>query len=274
MKHSDRNKVTFSNPKVQRVLAALQIGENRITRQELLSLSNKDILYQLKNSNYIRELQKDLFIGTTKLHKHVLKTDGKHFSSSCSEEHALAVRNSLSLLPSSVLTRKAYETSYDIEKKTERRFKTDPDCRARLEQLKQNQRMALDEVEQKHRAFNSTSASGRYAENLRYQREREEHLSTLGYLNSDRPYLTPDYQVRLTDAERLEYIANLTEYKNSFAPHEKAYAVCVDAIEKLSALQGEVTLSVEVIRNTYGNRELIMHHHFETIFDVPQIMLM
>ena len=85
---SNRNRVNFSNPKVQNVLAFMELGENRISRQELLDIGTKDILYALKNSGYIKETQKGLFIGTPKLHKHVLHTDGKHFASSCSEEHA------------------------------------------------------------------------------------------------------------------------------------------------------------------------------------------
>jgi len=271
---SNRNRVNFSNPKVQQILAFLELGENRISRQELLDIGTKDILYQLKNSGYIKEAQKNTFVATKKLKQHVLHTDGKHFASSCSEEHAQAIRNSLFLLPPSVLARKDFKTSYDLEKQFDRRFKTDPGCPERLAQLKQNCRASLDEVERKHKAFNSKSESGRFAENIRYQQERDRLLSSLGYLNSDRPYLTPDYQVHLTDSERIEYIASLTAYKNNFAPHEKAHTLCVDAIDKLSAMQGSVTLSVELVRDTYGNRELELHRNYEVISNVPQIMLM
>ena len=47
-KTTDRSKVNFQNPKTKLVIASLQLGENSITKGEILEMANKDIYYKLK----------------------------------------------------------------------------------------------------------------------------------------------------------------------------------------------------------------------------------
>ena len=43
---SKRNRVNFQNKKVQSVISYLQIAENRISKEEILHIANKDRFYQ------------------------------------------------------------------------------------------------------------------------------------------------------------------------------------------------------------------------------------
>lgn len=116
-KQSERYKVNFSNERTKTAVAYMQLGESRITREELYSLCGKDIFYSLKNSGYIKERERGTFIPTQKLKNHVARMDGKHFSSSRSSEHSTLLRNSLDLVPKQALIENRFQSAYDIEKR-------------------------------------------------------------------------------------------------------------------------------------------------------------
>ena len=275
-KKKDRNKVNWNNPKIQSVVSYLQLGENRITKTEIMNLANKDIFYQFKNSGYIKESSKGLFIGTNKLHNHVKKQDGTHFSSSASQEHSQKLRDSLSLLPQSVLERKSFKTSYDIESQFNRTVLKSQEYKETLNIMKQNTRSCLATLESSfEKALQRCNSDyERYNLKLSYLKEKEMYQSQLSYL-SDKPYLIPDYQVSLTEAERAEYIQNLEAYRDTLSEHSKAYDIYTESIEKLKSLPaGAITLSCEVITNCYGNREMFLHEQFELFSGTPQIFLM
>lgn len=272
----DRNKVNWNNPKTQTVVSYIQLGENRISKAEVMSLANKDIFYQLKNTGYIKETSKGLFIGTDKLHNHVKKQDGTHFSSSASQEHSQKLRDSLSLLPQSVLERKSFKTSYDIERQFNRTVLKSQEYKETLNMMKQNTRSCFATLESSfEKALQRCNSDyERYNLKLSYLKEREMYQSQLRYL-SDKPYLIPDYQVSLTESERTEYIQNLEAYRDTLSEHSKAYDFYIESIDKLKKLPaGAITLSCEVITNCYGNREVFLHEQFELFSGTPQIFLM
>ncbi len=276
-KTKDRNKVNFSNPKTQMVISYLQIGENRITREEILQLAGKDIFYQLKKSGYIKEQDKGHFQGTKKLHTHVSKTEGKHFASSGSRDHALSVRKTLSLLPQGVLEKKHFASSFDVEKRFNKRVLNSPYYKEQLNQMQDTLKRELATLEATHSRFqnNSTNEGERYSEWISYQKHRANIFSELSYLQED-PYLIPDYQITLNEGEMSAYIQNLMDYRDFLTEGTKEHQIYTESIEKLQGLsfQGEITLSVEVVTDAYGNRELIKHRNFERFSNSPQIFLM
>lgn len=276
-KTKHRNKVNFSNPKTQMVISYLQLGENRITREEILKLAGKDILYQLKNSGYIREQDKGHFQGTKKLHTLISKTDGKHFASSGSRDHASGVRKTLSLLPTGVLEKKHFASSYDVEKMFNKKVLTSPAYKETLHHMKDSLKRELATLEARHHTYqkNTIGEADRYSEWVFYQKQRAGIFSELSYLEED-PYLIPDYQIRLSRDEMSLYIQNLTDYRDLLTEGTKEHQIYTESIDRLKSLsvEGEITLSVEVITDSYGNRELSKHRNFERFSNTPQIFLM
>ena len=116
-KQSERYKVNFNNERTKAAVAYMQLGESRITREELYAICGKDIFYSLLKSNYIKERERGTFIPTQKLKNHVTKMDGKHFSSSGSSEHSTLLRSSLNLVPRQALIENRFQSAYDIEKR-------------------------------------------------------------------------------------------------------------------------------------------------------------
>lgn len=116
-KSSERYKVNFNNERTKAAVAYMQLGESRITREELYSLCGKDIFYSLKHNGYIRERERGTFTPTQKLKNHVTRMTGKHFSSSGSSEHSTLLRSSLDLVPRQALIENRFQSAYDIEKR-------------------------------------------------------------------------------------------------------------------------------------------------------------
>lgn len=261
---SKRNRVNFQNKKVQSVISYLQIAENRISKEEILQIANKDIFYQLKNSGFIKETSKGNFQGTAKLHKEVKLSSGKQFSASASLEHSSAIRNSLKYIPPSVLDRKAFNTSHDIEKQFNR-FKQSQKYKDTYTQLWQKKTKTLETLKQNEGTIPK----------IDYINATESITSTIEQFEQGKPYLIPDYEITLTREELITYINNLEEAQSSYDDSTHQYQYLSDALDKLKSLDvtSEVTISIEIITDSYANREIEMHRTYEQLTNSPQIML-
>ena len=258
------------------VVNYLQLGENRLSKSEIMRLANKDIYYQLKHSGYITETEKGQIKGTPKLHNHISKLDNTHFANSGSKRHSQELRDSLSLLPKSVLERRSFKTSYDIEKDFNKKILKAQEYKETLYQMKQSKQAELETLQRNYQSSiqNCNSDSERYELKLSYQKEKERYEAQLSYL-SQKPYLTPDYQVSMTEQEREDYIDNLRAYRDCLEEDSKAYHYYSESISKLEALPtGSITINIEIITNSYQNRELELHRNFELFSNTPQIFLM
>lgn len=271
---SDRNRVNFSNPKVKLVSSYLILGENRLTKSEILSLANKDIFYQMKNSGFLKEKENGAFAGTKKFQDYIKQSEGKRLSSSSSSLHSQSVRNTLSFVPREILLRGSYKSSPDIEKQFKRTEKT-PSFREKTTILKRNLEAELANADAERNRPCSTEEEHLRKE-LQYSARKEAILSRMDWLN-ERTALTPDYQMTLTHDELQQYINKLADYRDTLSDGCKAYEVYNAAIEKLKNIppsDSSITLNVEVITNSYGERELALHRNFEFLDGNPQIFLM
>ena len=59
-----RSKTNFQNPKVQAVIRIMELSENRISRETFLEIGTKDIFYQMKSENYIKETDAGYYKAT------------------------------------------------------------------------------------------------------------------------------------------------------------------------------------------------------------------
>lgn len=277
MAKTKRNKLNLAtNKKAQAVVSHICLGEGRITRTEIMELSNKDILYSLKNEGYIKETSKGVYAATKKLRTYVTNTDGFRFASSGSEAHAKALRESLSLLPQSVIASKNYKTSTDVELSFKRNVCSKPVYQERLQKMISQKREDLSQIEERYHKGNiSKDAVSRYSNRIDYMNHRDKTLSSLRLLESDKPYLVPDYQVTLNQEELSRYIDNLTEKRDSFSSDSRNYEFYTQSIQTLSSLvgQGDVVIQIEVVTSHYGSREIELHKNFERLTDTPLIFV-
>lgn len=279
-KVTKRDKVNWSNPKTMSVAGYLQLGENRITKAEILELANKDIFYQLKNSGYIKETTKGSFIGTSKLHNYIKEHEGGLFSSSSSAEHSHAIRKSLSFVPKSAMEQRHFQSASDIEKRFNRTVKNSPLYKEELASLKNDYSRELVALEQEHKTFLASphNSSAAWNERTFYDAKKESIYQKLHILE-EKPYLVPDYQLTLNREELSAYISNLENHAKDLPDQSKAsqhYCNSVNKLKELSCSMSSdvITFNVEIVTDTYGNREMQMHENFELFSDTPQIYLM
>lgn len=274
-KNTDRNKVNFKNKKTMILIANLQLAENTLSKNDVLQIANKDIYYKLKNSGYIKE-SNGRVKATPKLQNYIKKLDNSSFSYSCSRDHAKRIRNSLSLLPESVLVNRAFTSGVDVEKKYKRFSKTQTH-KTRLEQMKQGYKSRLSSLNKEHVIFSKTkhNEQERYTHNLNYQRQREKIISSLNRLERE-ICLTPDYQVTFTRTELDSYIDNLEHYREELNENSRQYSLYTQSIEQLRGLefQDTISISIELVTTHYHTKELELHKNHSILTNTPQIFLM
>lgn len=274
-KNTDRNKVNFKNKKTQLVISYLQLAENNMSKNDVLQIANKDIYYKLKNSGYIKE-SNGRVKATPKLQNYIKKLDNSSFSYSCSRDHAKRIRNSLSLLPESVLVNRAFSSGVDVEKKYKNFCKTQT-YKTRLEQMKQEYKSRLSSLNKEHMIYLKTNHNEqeRYAHNLSYQRQHEKIISSLNRLERE-VCLTPDYQVTFTRTELDSYIDNLEHYREKLNENSRQYSLYTQSIEQLMGLefQDTISINIELVTTHYHTKELELHKNHSILTNIPQIFLM
>ena len=268
-----RYEVNFKSDRVKKIISHLELAENRMSKQQFDCLGTKDVYYQLLHSGYIKR-EGDLIMGTPKLHKYVKHHYSTSFSSSCSKEHSQGISKVLNFVPDSTLLRRSYSTSTDIEKSFKRYMKKEQG-QAKMDAMKYQLKTDLTNIDKAHLLYRQSSHSDAEAfnETLHYKKERERCLSHLE-LFKDTPYLIPDMQLRFTEDEYHSFCDELREYTNLLSGQEREiYDNALYTLENLEVPSGGITINLEIITNTYMEREFYRHMVFEQLSGTPQIYL-
>lgn len=273
-KTKDRYTVNFNSEKTKSIITTLMIAENRITKDEIISIGNKDIYYKLSKSGYITESSKGIYKGTQRLKNYIKQKDNKSFSSSGSASHSQAVRNTLKFVPSSVLSRKSFNTGTDIEKDFKKIQRTEQ-YKHNLEKLENSLKEERYQIEKAYQEALQYAKDeiDRYMSKMQYLQDRDRVSARQSWLEQEP--LTPDYQLTFREDEFHQYLENLKSYRDSLDEDSKAYSIYSQSIEKLENLtvNGEITINIEVITDSYQNREIFLHQVYEQTTNQSQIFL-
>ena len=235
------------------------------------------MLYSLKHSGYIKETSPSVYTATKKLKTHLQKTEGIHIGTSGSKEHALAVRNSLQLIPKEALLQHRFKTSEDIIKEFKHKNLRSVSYNKALHSLISEKKEQLEYLKNSHLAYMPKSECDRYEELIKYKKDKETIQSQISILESDKPYLTPDYQITFTSEQFNRYIDNYTEYIQGIPRNTNAYELCMESLKTMYSLQSqgleEITINIEQITNKYGNREIQMHKNYSVLTGQNQIFI-
>ena len=251
------------------VVRYMQLSENRLSRQDLLTIGNKDILYQLKNGGYIKESAGGIFQGTSKLHNYMKKQDGSSFSKSNSPEHSAKIRNSAKLLPKQVISKGRFLTGTDLQQQYQK-IKRQKEYQEALRQERESLKGRINELASLHKEFQRSEETRaeklQEAFNYRSAKEALERSMTLLKENQFSP---PDYAVELTKQEGESYLDSLTRYRDSIEEYSRDYSLYTEAMEKLSYLitqsDGSFTVGIELITNSYGSLDMEKHYLYEQL---------
>jgi hypothetical protein len=266
---TEARQINFNNPKTMNTIRYLQLSENRLSRQDLLTIGNKDILYQLKNGGYIKESAGGIFQGTSKLHTHMKKLDGSSFSKSNSPEHSAKILNSAKLLPKQVISEGRFQTGTDLQQQYQK-MKHHKEYQEALKQEREALQGRINGLSSLHREFQRSEENRaeklQEAFNYRSAKEALERSMTLLKENQFSP---PDYAVELTKSEGEDYLDSLSRYRDSLEEHSRDYSLYTEAVEKLSCIisqsEGSFTVGIEIITNSYGSLDMEKHSLYEQL---------
>lgn len=261
--------INFNNPKTMNIIRYMQLSENRLSRQNLLTIGNKDILYQLKNGGYIKESPSGIFQGTSKLHTYMKRLDGSTFSKSNSPEHSAKILNSARLLPKQVISDGRFQTGTDLQiryQKTKKQKEYKEGLRKEREALQRR----LNELTFLHRDFQRSEkpTADKLQETFNFRSAKEALERSMSLLKENQ-FSPPDYSVELTKPESEAYLENLSIYRDNLDKHSKEYSLYTEAIEKLSCIitqsDGSFTVGIEIITNSYGSLDMEKHFLYERL---------
>ena len=259
--------INFNNPKTMNCIRYMQLSENRLSRQDLLSLGNKDIFYQLKNGGYIKESTGGIFQGTSKLHNYMKKQDGSTFSKSNSPEHSAKILNSAKLLPKQVISEGRFQTGTDLQYEYQK-IKHQKEYQEALRQEREALKGRMNELCSLHREFQRSEEvrAEKLQEAFNYRSAKEALERSMALLKENQ-FSPPDYAIELSKAEGEAYLDNLTRYRDSLEEHSKDYSLYSEAVEKLSCLitqsEGSFTVGIEIVTNSYGSLDMEKHYLYE-----------
>lgn len=240
-----------------------------MSRQDLLAIGNKDILYQLKNSGYIKESTDGIFQGTRKLHNQMNKLDGSTFSKSNSPEHSAKILNSAKLLPKQVISEGRFQTGTDLQQQYQK-TKHQKEYQEALRQEREALRGRMNELTSLHREFQRSeeARAEKLQEAFNYCSAKESLERSMTLLKENQ-FSPPDYSVELSQPEGEAYLDSLTKYRDTLEEYSKDYSLYNEAIEKLSCLitqsDGSFTVGIELVTNSYGSLDMEKHFLYEQL---------
>ena len=278
-KSNDRYKVNFNNQKTIQVINYLQLAENRLSREEILSIGNKDILYKLKNSGYIKETSKNNFQGTKKLRTEMTKRTGNQFGKGSSSQHSQKLLTVAKCIPSQVIDNRDFKTGTELEKQFNQ-FKATPEYKERTEQARQEQISKIENLKQYHASVQTSSSTAereKLQENINYLQSYSILERSLSVIEEER-YSVPDFSFTCTRAQSLEFLSNLNETQSNtgsgtYSPiyHNGASVHMKQIIEETTT--DTITWTIEIITNHYGTEDLERHYLYDRVTNTHTIYI-
>lgn len=263
----------FSNPKTMAVIKHLQLAENRLSRNDIYQLANKDILYQLKNNGYVKETAGNIFSATPKLQTYMKRLDNSSFGYSSSTQHSKNIANSIHLLPKQILYENRFKTGKELEVEHQTYRKTNAyqeAVKTILTNYTNQQKQTFLLHKEKQQGDYSQLEKFKDMFSYRYHIDKWNTLTTAMKEQTDR---VPDYEISLTREEAKQYQSALYAYGEEH--HKKEYLIASEKVETILQQSNElvITLCIEIITNNYGRIELEQHYNYELTTGKPVIIL-
>lgn len=281
IKNKNRNKVNFQNPKVRSVINYLQISENSLCKNDIYKIGSKDIFYQLKNSNYIKETSKGVFHGTKILRNKVEKETGRQFGCCSSQVHSKKILEIANLIPQNVIQNRQFKTGTELNKEFQE-YKKSTKYEETTKLLKQYFMERINSQIQQHSQIQESPVI------LKREKLQEEisNLKLMSELNrslsiiEESRYLVPDFSFSCSKKEALNFLDKLS--KECINVDSRQTELCITnegtRIERMKEIIREstsdiITLVIEVITDSYGKEDLERHYLYDCVTSTHTIYI-
>lgn len=270
MAKKKREKLNLKNPKQMEIVRYFHLSEGRMAKEDILSLSNKEIFYRMKNNHYIEETKKGsgIFKATEKLKKLSADMDGEKYSNGCSSKHSKKILQAVtSYVPKEVIEEKRFQSGTSLRQEM-LQFKESPQYERKLGQMIKDNLWEKQQIEEhyRQRLLQSESQTEKLQAGIDYRKDVEQNQFQGEILRSDNPLFIPDFSVTVSRRELEEMYQKMEENREQLGVgKEKDYLTLnVQKIERLLETMTEPAMEIfwEIVTDSYGRAELQRHENY------------
>ena len=268
-------KLNLRNSKQLDVIRYFHLTEGKMSRQDIIDLSNKEIFYKMKNNSYIVEIKKNsgIFKATEKLKKLSADLDGEKYTNGCSAKHSKKILEAVtSYVPKEVIEEKRFQSGTALRQEMQQ-FKSSPQYERKLGQMIKDNLWEKQQIEEhyRQRLLQSESQTEKLQAGIDYRKDVEQNQFQGEILRSDNPLFIPDFSVTVSRRELEEMYQKMEENREQLGVgKEKDYLTLnVQKIERLLETMTEPAMEIfwEIVTDSYGRAELQRHENYRQMMN-------
>lgn len=251
------------------ILHQYALCEGILTKEQIITSSNKEIFYRMKNNGYIKETSKksNVYKATKKLEREVKKVSDLELEHGASTMHSRKIfEKNMKNIPNSVIQDGRFRTGKTLKKEFET-FKKTNEYHIAIERIKSN--IYRKEATINYKSKNASGGKERFS--IRQEKAKIEMEKSV--IESKVPAYAPDLEIHLSRFE-LEQMTQSIENEYEISQGREFLQRDLEVLHReLSKGLQEYSLQIEIVTDSYGNRRLEQHHNYELIFDKEIIYL-
>lgn len=270
---------SMKNTSLLSVGNAFILAEGKLSRDNIIDLSSKTLLGQLKADNLIIETkQQGIYEVTEKFKSEFSKLTGDSRSyggSGAGEIHSGTVSNLTAAIPRDALINSNYKNGNQLLTENRQNKKT-PEFKSKINEIKQEVYAAQRQNEQDYKASMSDSSLSdieRTKAEIDYFYKKDELEMQEKVLNDKRNVSSPDMEISLTKAQAYEYIDNLRELKEQeeYSKYNTEWEETISQMESyIETVEEEIiTFDIEVIDSNYTRNQIQSKEFYSRVYERP-----
>lgn len=253
------------------ILHQYALCEGILTKEQIITSSNKEIFYRMKNNGYIKETSKksNVYKATKKLEREIKRVSDLELEHGASTMHSRKIfEKIMKNIPNSVIQEGRFSTGKTLKKEFEAYKKTN-EYHIAIERIKSN--IYRKEATINYKSKNASGGKERFS--IRQEKAKIEMEKSV--LQSQTPAYAPDLEICLSSYELEQMTQSIeNEYEISQGREREFLQRDLEVLHReLSKGLQEYSLQIEIVTDSYGNRRLEQHHNYELIFDKEIIYL-
>ena len=268
-------KLNLKNPKQMEIVRYFHLSEGRMAKEDILSLSNKEIFYRMKNNHYIEETKKGsgIFKATEKLKKLSADMDGEKYSNGCSSKHSKKILQAVtSYVPKEVIEEKRFQSGTSLRQEM-LQFKESPQYERKLGEMLKENLLEKQQIEESYRQklLESGSQTEKLQAEIDYLYDMERNQFQGEILRSDTVVFIPDFAITLTRAELEEMYEKMADREESLGHGKEKDFLSINLQKMESLLSGTsepvIEVYFEIVTDSYGRAELQRHENYRQMMN-------
>lgn len=266
---SKKKKLDLSNPKIVDVVRTFSLVEGRMSRDEIIEKSSKDIFYQLKNNGFIEAgKDKSSFKATSKMKRLSEKYMDSTISVGCSSGHSEVLSKCRNIVPDSIIKEGRFRSGNEIRQEMQAFKKTDEYKAAIDSMVYQNRQEQLRAVEEL-KNYQGEMDREYYLKALEVQKEIDWLRTKEDMLLSQNAMYIPDFQIVDVSRGEVEQLLSLMEERleDSRGREHEFLEHNIQALKSVESYELVPVICFEAVTDHYSRLDIERHITYEQVMN-------